>query len=229
MTTIIFRVTTNFGYGPSYFHYNSMEAAEAKLDEFDNGEIDVLRVIHRIPLYYSDGCTWDELTYGVYDYKVNSVISLSDGYITYDGTDIVNATSFEPQWYVSVADAYKQCIDHDIECIQAGGGDITDIDENHIWYEMDGKELMDKVEIYDEDGSVLPYEELDVFVLHDAHGNPVSEGDLVMDGDGVYLIVSTSELGAEYQEVLLDDSGEVFSRGHVFTWTKREVAKRERM
>ena len=85
---------------------------------------------------------------------------LSDGYLTHDGEDIINATAFDYQWYDSVDAAYKQCVAHDVECLKAGGAVIDEVYEDRIWYTMDGRELWDEVILYDEAGERVPWTEV---------------------------------------------------------------------
>lgn len=68
MTKELFRVTTIFGGADqtSKFYFDTEEKARFFLSNDGNniGEIDSLIISSDSPLNYSDGCTWNDLTYG---------------------------------------------------------------------------------------------------------------------------------------------------------------------
>lgn len=68
----LYRVTTTFlgAGGPSQFYFKTSEKAENFLvTECQNGEIEKVDVIGKQPLNYFDGCTMNDLTYGMFDAK----------------------------------------------------------------------------------------------------------------------------------------------------------------
>lgn len=86
-------------------------------------------------------------------------IRLADGYITYNADGVqVDAVVFEHQEYASVAEAYKACVDHALRCLRAGDAVIDDVDENTIYYTLDGEERREDVVLYDEEGEAMTYE-----------------------------------------------------------------------
>ena len=69
METILCKVTYN-GIGmsrPLNVYFDKWEKAQNFLAEQDCGEVDVVTLEHSDRLNYSDGCTWNELTYGCED------------------------------------------------------------------------------------------------------------------------------------------------------------------
>lgn len=98
------------------------------------------------------------------DYCIEEIevgVSLADAYDTYEDGRLINQVDFESKVYTSVAEAYKICIEHGVDCLKAGDAEITDIDDNRIYYTVDGLERVDEVRLYDGAGRLVPYEEVE--------------------------------------------------------------------
>ena len=63
----LYKVTTTYpgADGPSTIYYDTEDKAKAYLEGCDNGEVEKL-FVSGDNIRYSDGCTWNELTYGGY-------------------------------------------------------------------------------------------------------------------------------------------------------------------
>lgn len=90
-------------------------------------------------------------------------IRVEDVYITYQDGVEVNSAGFEAKEYSSYADAYKKCIEYDIEALRAGGAEIITMDGNEITYYMDDETFEDVVMLYTEDGDSVFYDEVDAW------------------------------------------------------------------
>lgn len=65
----LYKVYTTFkgANGPSHFYYDTEEKAQKFLNNQENGEIKPVEVIADYELNYSDGCTFNDLTFGEFD------------------------------------------------------------------------------------------------------------------------------------------------------------------
>lgn len=90
-------------------------------------------------------------------------IRVEDVYVTYQDGAEINSAGFEAKEYSSYAEAYKKCIEYDIEALIAGGAEIITVDGNVITYYMDDECLEDVVMLYTEDGDEVFYDEVDAW------------------------------------------------------------------
>lgn len=65
-TTKLFKATTTFlgSDGPTSLYFDTQAAAEKFISEQINGEVEEITFESAEPLRYSEGCTYNDLTYG---------------------------------------------------------------------------------------------------------------------------------------------------------------------
>lgn len=83
MKTKLYRVETTFAGAdaPSRFYFDESEKAEKFFEkECQNGSLEKVGIISDYRLNYSDGCTWNELTYNE-DRKPKEVVLEPEGWI----------------------------------------------------------------------------------------------------------------------------------------------------
>lgn len=75
MKTILYRVRTTWPGAdkPSEYYFDTRSAAELNLMHTGNGEIERVEITSDYELNYHDGCTYDDLTYGMWDAAAKEV------------------------------------------------------------------------------------------------------------------------------------------------------------
>ena len=70
----LYRLTTTLpgADGSSHFYYDTKEKAEAELNGYDNGEVELVEIVADYEVNYSDGCTMNDLTFG--DFNADETI-----------------------------------------------------------------------------------------------------------------------------------------------------------